>query len=89
MFHFQELDVYKCAVAFLPKAYRIASLGDGENGQSAPASCVVDQSELRRVRVAEQSAAHAYVYAYAHDQAFGRLRLNTLCMRRSLKIASG
>jgi four helix bundle protein len=29
-FHFQELDVYKCAVAFLPKAYRLASEGDGE-----------------------------------------------------------
>jgi len=30
MFHFQTLDVYKCAVAFLPEAYRMAKLGDGE-----------------------------------------------------------
>jgi len=30
MFHFQTLDVYKCAVAFLPDAYSIAKLGDGE-----------------------------------------------------------
>ncbi len=30
MFHFQALDVYKCAVAFLPKAYSHASLLDAE-----------------------------------------------------------
>jgi four helix bundle protein len=30
MFGFRELDVYKCAVAFLPNAYRLAKLGDGE-----------------------------------------------------------
>jgi four helix bundle protein len=29
-FHFQELDVYKCAVAFLPIAYRLAGRGDSE-----------------------------------------------------------
>src|SRR5579862_4091998 len=30
MFHFQTLDVYKCGVAFLPKAYCLAKLADGE-----------------------------------------------------------
>ncbi|CAN5681333.1 hypothetical protein BH11MYX1_BH11MYX1_08140 [soil metagenome] len=30
MFHFQSLDVYKCAVAFLPLGYALAALGDGE-----------------------------------------------------------
>lgn len=30
MFHFRTLDVYRCAVAFLPKAYSIAALLDGE-----------------------------------------------------------
>lgn len=30
MFHFQSLDVYKCAVAFLPLAYRIAKLLDAK-----------------------------------------------------------
>jgi four helix bundle protein len=30
MFHFQTLDVYKCAVAFLPDAYRLAKEGDAE-----------------------------------------------------------
>jgi hypothetical protein len=30
MFHFQTLDVYKCAVAFLPIGYALAGLGDGE-----------------------------------------------------------
>ena len=30
MFHFRTLDVYRCAVAFLPKAYSIAELLDGE-----------------------------------------------------------
>jgi four helix bundle protein len=30
MFHFQTLDVYKCAVAFLPIGYALAALGDGE-----------------------------------------------------------
>ena len=30
MFHFQTLDVYKCAVAFLPIAYDLATLVDGE-----------------------------------------------------------
>ena len=30
MFHVQTLDVYKCAVAFLPVGYALASLGDGE-----------------------------------------------------------
>ena len=28
MFHFQTLDVYKCAVAFLPVAYSLSKLGD-------------------------------------------------------------
>jgi four helix bundle protein len=32
MFHFQTLDVYKCAVAFLPIAYSLAKLGDAELG---------------------------------------------------------
>ncbi|CAN5123010.1 hypothetical protein BH11MYX1_BH11MYX1_12470 [soil metagenome] len=27
---FQSLDVYKCAVAFLPLGYALAALGDGE-----------------------------------------------------------
>jgi len=30
MFHVQTLDVYKCAVAFLPLGYTLAALGDGE-----------------------------------------------------------
>ena len=30
MFHFQTLDVYRCAVAFLPIGYGLAALGDGE-----------------------------------------------------------
>ena len=30
MFHFQTLDVYKCAVAFLPVAYSLSKLGDAE-----------------------------------------------------------
>jgi four helix bundle protein len=30
MFHFRTLDVYRCAVAFLPKAYSMATLLDGE-----------------------------------------------------------
>ena len=30
MFHFQTLDVYRCAVAFLPIGYALARLGDGE-----------------------------------------------------------
>jgi four helix bundle protein len=30
VFHFQTLDVYKCAVAFLPVGYALAALGDGE-----------------------------------------------------------
>jgi hypothetical protein len=30
MFHFQTLDVYKCAVAVLPIGYALAALGDGE-----------------------------------------------------------
>ncbi len=30
MFGFQRLDVYQCAVEFLPIAYRVAKLGDGE-----------------------------------------------------------
>ena len=31
MFHFQTLDVYQCAVAFLPIGYGlVAALGDGE-----------------------------------------------------------
>jgi four helix bundle protein len=30
MFHFRTLDVYRCAVALLPKAYAIATLLDGE-----------------------------------------------------------
>jgi hypothetical protein len=30
MFHFQTLDVYRCAVAFLPLGYALAALGDGE-----------------------------------------------------------
>jgi four helix bundle protein len=30
MFHFQTLDVYKCAVTFLPIAYGLAKLLDGE-----------------------------------------------------------
>jgi hypothetical protein len=30
MFHFQTLDVYKCAVAFLPIGYGLANLVDGE-----------------------------------------------------------
>lgn len=32
MFHFQTLDVYKCAIAFLPDAYEFSKLGDGEMG---------------------------------------------------------
>lgn len=30
MFKFRELDVYRCAVAHLPKAYSIAKVCDGE-----------------------------------------------------------
>lgn len=30
MFHFQTLDVYKRAIAFLPTAYHLATLVDGE-----------------------------------------------------------
>jgi four helix bundle protein len=30
VFHFQSLDVYKCAVAFLPIGYGVAKLLDGE-----------------------------------------------------------
>ncbi len=30
MFQFQTLDVYKCAIAFLPLGYALAALGDGE-----------------------------------------------------------
>ena len=30
MFHFRTLDVYRCAVAFLPKAYAMAELLEGE-----------------------------------------------------------
>ena len=30
MFHFQTLDVYKCATAFLPIAYNLAKLVDAE-----------------------------------------------------------
>ena len=30
MFHFQTLDVYKCAIAFLPLAYALAKQGDAE-----------------------------------------------------------
>ena len=30
MFHFQSLDVYKCAAAFLPISYGLAKLADGE-----------------------------------------------------------
>jgi len=30
MFGFRKLDVYKCAVAFLPHAYAVAKLVDGE-----------------------------------------------------------
>jgi four helix bundle protein len=30
MFHFQKLDVYKCAIEFLPLAYQLAKLGDAE-----------------------------------------------------------
>jgi four helix bundle protein len=30
VFHFQSLDVYKCAIAFLPLAYDLASLVDAE-----------------------------------------------------------
>jgi four helix bundle protein len=30
MFHFRQLDVYRCAVAFLPLAYEMATLLDGE-----------------------------------------------------------
>src|SRR5689334_8970397 len=30
MLHFRTLDVYRCAVAFLPKAYAIAELVDSE-----------------------------------------------------------
>ena len=30
MSHFQTLDVYKCAVAFLPLGYALAALSDGE-----------------------------------------------------------
>jgi len=30
MFHFQTLDVYRCAAAFLPIEYGLAALGDGE-----------------------------------------------------------
>ena len=30
MFHFQTLDVYKCAVTFLPIGYALARLGDGK-----------------------------------------------------------
>jgi hypothetical protein len=30
MFHFQTLDVYKCAVAFLPLGSALEALGDGE-----------------------------------------------------------
>ena len=30
MFHFQSLDVYKCAAGFFPKAYAIAQLLDSE-----------------------------------------------------------
>jgi four helix bundle protein len=30
MLHFRSLDVYRCAVAFLPKAYAMAKLLDGE-----------------------------------------------------------
>ena len=30
MFHFQTLDVYKCAVAVLPLGYALAALADGE-----------------------------------------------------------
>ena len=30
MFHFQSLDVYRCAVAFLPIAYGLSKLGDTE-----------------------------------------------------------
>ena len=30
MFHFQTLDVYRCAVAVLPIRYGLAALGDGE-----------------------------------------------------------
>ena len=32
MFHFQMLNVYRCAVAFLALGYALASLGDGEMG---------------------------------------------------------
>jgi len=30
MFHFQSLDVYKCAASFLPIGYELAKLLDGE-----------------------------------------------------------
>lgn len=30
MFHFQKLDVYRCAIAFLPMAYGLAEQLDGE-----------------------------------------------------------
>jgi len=30
MFHFQTLDCYRCAVSFIPHAYGLAKLGDGE-----------------------------------------------------------
>jgi four helix bundle protein len=30
MFHFQTLDVYKCAAAFLPIGHNLAKLADGE-----------------------------------------------------------
>jgi len=32
MFHFQTLDCYRCAASFLPLAYALAKLGDGELG---------------------------------------------------------
>ncbi len=51
MFHFQTLDVYTCAVAFLPLGYALAALGDGElTSQLRRAALSINLNSAERTR---------------------------------------
>ena len=50
MLHFRELDVYRCAIAVLPKAYAIATELDGEMaGQLRRAALSISSTSPREL----------------------------------------
>src|SRR5450631_41921 len=61
MFHFQTLDVYKCAVTFLPIGYALAGLGDGEMASRSALECAAVLDAMHVVGITDHRIADGHV----------------------------